>query len=142
MRTWLPSVVLAASLAPSAARADDVSVSNAWIRALPGSLPAAAYFTVRNSGTRDITLSGASSAACGMLMLHKSSSANGMASMADVDSVDIHPGGVTRFEPGGLHLMCMDPKRLEPGGRVAITLQFANGKRVTTSFVVRNARGK
>ena len=142
MRGWLPSAVFAALLASTASRAADVNVSNAWIRALPGGLPAAAYFTIHNSGNRDLSLTGADSPACGMLMLHKSSTANGMANMMDIESIPIPAGGSAKFEPGGLHLMCMDPKHLKPGSTVSVTLEFANGKNMTTRFVVRNARGQ
>ena len=71
------------------ASAAEVSVTNAWIRALPARLPAGGYFTLKNLGKSDVALTGASSPSCGMLMLHRSTDANGMSSMGA-------PGGAIR----------------------------------------------
>lgn len=141
MRPWQLSVGLAGLLLSASAHAADVTVTGGWLRALPGHLPAAGYFVLRNTGSRELSLTGASSPVCGMLMLHKSNSDNGMANMMDMDSVAIPAGGSVTFAPGGLHLMCMDPKRLKPGSVVPVTLQFSTGKAVTATFVVRNALG-
>lgn len=141
MRLWQLSIGLAGLLLSAQARAAAVTVTDAWIRALPGHLPAAGYFVLHNAGSRELSLTGASSPACGMLMLHKSNSDNGMANMKDVDSVAIPAGGSVRFAPGGLHLMCMDPKPLRRGTAVPVTLRFANGETVSVPFAVRNALG-
>ena len=140
MRPWQLSIGLGLLLSVPA-HAADVTVTDAWIRALPGHLPAAGYFILHNTGSRELTLTGANSPVCGMMMLHKSSSDNGMANMMDMDSVAIPAGGSVTFAPGGLHLMCMDPKPLKRGSGVPVTLQFSSGKTVTVTFAVRNALG-
>src|SRR5580704_11403044 len=91
----------------SAAQAGGLTVTDGWIRALPANVPSGGYFTVSNDSGRHVALTGASSPACGMLMLHKTDTAGGMASMSDVADVPIAPGTKLRFAPGGLHLMCM-----------------------------------
>jgi copper(I)-binding protein len=131
------------ALAPQAWSAPVVSVTNAWMRALPGGLPAGGYFTLHNPTAKTLTLRGASSPACGMLMLHKSETMSGMASMANVETVDVPAGGTLQFSPGGYHLMCMKPtSQIKPGGTVGVTLQFAGGVTVQTDFAVRGANGK
>lgn|SRR5690348_7893294 len=142
MRIRPRSLTLAALLLSSPAYGTDLMITDAWIRAMPGHLPAAGYFTIRNGGRDPVSLSGASSPACGMLMLHRSSSDNGMSSMSDVESIAIPAGGTMRFAPGGYHLMCMDPKPLMHGARVPITLQFSNGRTLATTFLVKDARGR
>ena len=118
-------------------------MSDAWIRALPAHLPAAGYFTLKNLGTAEVSLTGAETPACGMLMLHKSTESGGMGSMEDVASVALAPGGTVKFAPGGYHLMCMDPTgAIKPGGTVAVTLKFSDGGSTTSNFAVRNAQGK
>jgi copper(I)-binding protein len=130
-------------MSASSAGAANLTVSDAWIRAMPNHLPAAGYFTLHNSGASALTLTDALSPACGMLMLHRSQSENGMASMMDVESVSVPARGSVKFAPGGLHLMCMDPRlTLKPGSMVPVTLKFSDGKPVTTSFAVRNALGR
>jgi len=131
-------MLAAASAAPSS-----LAVSDAWFRALPGALPAGGYFTLRNSGAKQVVLTGAESPACGMLMLHKSETKGGMAGMDMVASVDIPAGGRISFSPGGYHLMCMDAKpALKPGTSAPVTLAFQDGGRLTANFAVRNAAGK
>ena len=126
----------------SPASAADLTVTDAWIRAMPGRLPAAGYFTLRNAGRDQVSLSGASSPACGMLMLHRSSSDNGMSSMTDVERMAVPAGGILKFAPGGYHLMCMDPKPLKHGAPIPVTLEFSNGKSLVATFVVKDARGR
>lgn len=141
-RHALPVALLVLALpAPAATRS--LTLSDGWFRALPPSVPSGAYFTLHNSGDRPVTLTGADSPACGMLMLHQSQEMGGMGHMADVASVDVPAGGTLRFAPGGYHLMCMDARPvLKPGATAPVTLHFADGARITGAFAVRNAAGK
>ena len=125
-------------VAPATAR-----ITDAWIRSLPGGLPAGGYFTVTNTGTKTLSLTGASSPACGTLMLHRSDSTGGLSRMEHVMSIDIPAGGKSVFAPTGYHLMCENPRpELKPGSEVAVTLQFSDGASATAQFPVRNAAGK
>ena len=123
--------------------AENVAVTDAWIRALPPGVPSGGYFTLRNGGAKPLTLTGASSPGCGMLMLHKSETMGGMSSMHHVDELKVPAGGTIKFAPGGYHLMCMDAKPvIKPGGAVPVTLAFKDGSNLTVEFAVRNAAGK
>jgi copper(I)-binding protein len=125
------------------AQADGLTVSDAWIRALPPSVPSGGYFTLRNGTSAPVTLITAQSPACGMLMLHKSDSTTGMTSMDDVSEVIVPAGGTVKFAPGGYHLMCADAgPAIKPGQHVPVTLNFHGGAKVTAMFAVRNAAGK
>ena len=141
MRSKIAVLFWLAALLP--ADAATLSVTDAWFRALPPSVPSGGYFTLRNDGAGPVTLTGAQSPACGMLMLHKSENMGGMSSMADVANIDVAAGGALSFAPGGYHLMCMDAKpMLKPGGHVPVTLLFKDGANLTVSFAVRGAMGK
>lgn len=136
-----PAPLLTLAAAPG--MATGLAVSDAWFRALPGTLPAGGYFTLRNSGAKDAVLSGAQSPACGTLMLHKSETTGGMAGMGMVGTLPVPAGGSISFAPGGYHLMCMDAQPvLKPGASVKVTLLFQDGGRLTADFAVRNAAGK
>ncbi|HEY0281314.1 MAG TPA: copper chaperone PCu(A)C [Rhizomicrobium sp.] len=118
-------------------------VGNGWMRLLPAGLPAAGYFELHNDGDKTLSLTGASSPACGMLMLHKSENVGGTMRMEEVSSVDVAPRATLKFAPGSYHLMCMNPSpALKPGAHVAVTLAFSGGAKVTSEFAVRNAAGK
>ena len=137
------SLLLLAALAAPALAAPTPTVTHAWLRALPGGLPAGGYFTLHNPTAKSLTLRAASSPACGMLMLHKSDTMGGMASMANVDTVDVPAGGTLDFSPGGYHMMCMQPKAsLTPGSKASVTLVFVGGDKITAEFAVRGATGK
>lgn len=133
-----------ASLATSAAAADNgLSLGNPWFRFIVPSVPAAGYFTLANAGHEKRVLTGASSPACGTLMMHKSTSANGEDQMIMVESVDVPAGGAVSFSPGGYHLMCMEPsKDMKIGAHVPVTLTFADGTKLKQDFPVRGISGQ
>ncbi len=136
-------IAFAGLLFATSAGAAEVQIGDAWIRALPAPSPSGGYFTLRNTGKSDITLTGAKSPGCGMLMLHRSKEMGGMSSMEDVSSVPVPAGGEIRFVPGGYHLMCMDPTAaIKPGASVAVTLEFSDKSEATADFAVKNAQGK
>jgi copper(I)-binding protein len=136
-------LMLVLAAVPASAYAGPVTISDGWFRALPANLPSGGYFTLSNSGTVPVVLTGASSPACETLMLHKSETANGMAQMTDVTNIPVAPGATLKFAPGGYHLMCMSPTpEMKPGATVFVTLQFLSGAAVTTPFVVKNAKGQ
>ncbi len=138
MRALFAAVLL---FAASAADAAPVVVSDAWLRALPGALPAAGYFKLHNGTAKTIALTGAKSSACGELMLHRSRSEGGMAMMEDAPAVPVPPGQNVTFAPGGYHLMCVSP-HVRIGETVPITLTFAGGATVEARFHVRGATGQ
>lgn len=140
MKMLLPLLLLStAALAAS----PGITIENGWIRALPGTVPSGGYFVLHNSGGKQVTLTGAESPACGMLMLHVSENKGGMSAMRHVDSIDVAPGGTLEFKQGGYHLMCMQATAaIKPGATVPVTLVFRDGQKVTANFAVRDALGK
>jgi copper(I)-binding protein len=142
MRRRLSEIAVAlASLGFIAAGPPSIAVTEPTLRLIPG-VPAAGYFMITNNTTAPLVLSGAQSADCSAVMLHRSSTTGGMARMEDVTSVTIAPGQSLSFAPGGYHLMCMRPSaRLHVGGKATITLKFGNGLSSGVDFTVVNARG-
>ena len=134
---------LALCLTVGGASGAEVTVSDGWMRALPSGLPAGGYFTLHNGGEKALTLTGANSKACGMLMIHKSSKMGGMMHMESVDRLDVPAHGSVTFAPGGYHLMCMEPTaEIKPGNSVTVQFSFADGTTVDAPFAVRTAAGK
>ena len=123
-----------------AADADHIHASHAWIRVLPGALPAGAYVTLENDSDRPIALRGASSTNYADVMLHQSSTAGGVSRMSMVDSLDVPAHGKAALAPAGYHLMLMQPKQpVKPGDTVTLTLKFSDGSTLVTDFVARPA---
>ena len=124
----------------AATEAEHVHASHAWLRVLPGDLPAGAYVTLENSGDQPAALSGASSAAYADVMLHKSSSDGGMSRMAMVDSLTVPAHGKAVLAPAGYHLMLTTAVHpVKPGDTVRLSLKFADGSTLPADFVARPA---
>ncbi|HEX4636483.1 MAG TPA: copper chaperone PCu(A)C [Rhizomicrobium sp.] len=133
--------LLALVMMTATAQAAPFDVSDAWFRSLPGKLPAGGYFTAQNNTGHDVAITGASSEACGMLMIHQSSNKGGMSGMDMVESVRVPAGGIVRFAPGGYHLMCEGAK-MKIGAKVPVLLHLSDGGTIAVGFQVKNASGK
>ena len=131
-------VAIATTTAPVSANDAGLVLSDAYLRTIIPSRPAAGYFTLANNGSVDQTLVAASSPACGSVMLHKSVSENGVEKMLPVKSIAVPAHNSITFAPGGFHLMCMQPKAsVKPGGSVSMALKFKDGGIVAGTFPVR-----
>jgi periplasmic copper chaperone A len=135
------AAVLGLASSPSARAADGgLTLSDAWIRTILPSRPAAGYFTLRNDGDAARDLTGASSPACGSIMLHQSKTVDGVAKMVMVMKIAVPAHGTLQFAPHGYHLMCMKPSAdLAPGQDVPVTLRFADGAALSGEFQVHGA---
>jgi copper(I)-binding protein len=134
---------LALALTAPVFAADGVTITQPWMRFIIKARPAAGYFSLRNAGDKPVTLTGARSPACGMLMLHESKEEKGVATMRPVDTVAVPAHGKVDFAPGGYHLMCMQPQpALKVGASVMVTLTFADGQTLSAPFPVKGPGGQ
>ncbi len=116
-----------ASAAPTPVCAGNICVEQAWARAMPPtSQTAAVYFSVVNKGDRADTLKSASTAAAGLVMMHRTTTSPGnIVRMEMVGGVNLAPGARVTFAPIGYHLMLEGLKeRLTQGKMISVTLQF------------------
>jgi len=143
MKSLTLPLLLAGLLLASAAHATDaehIRTSHAWIRVLPGALPAGAYVTLENDGDQPVALRGASSTVYTEVMLHRSSREGGMSRMSMVDALEVPAHGKAELAPAGYHLMLMQAKApVKPGDTVTLTLQFGDGSTLATDFIARPA---
>ncbi len=120
--------------------ASDIHVSRAWLRILPGNLPAGGYAVIRNDGDAAHDIVGASSKAYGDVMLHQSSNEGGMAHMRMLHKLGVPAHGKVELAPGGYHLMLMNARHpVKPGDTVPVTLRFADGTTLDVGFIARPA---
>ncbi|WP_426700337.1 copper chaperone PCu(A)C [Rhodanobacter sp. Col0626] len=143
MKSSTLSLLLGGLLLAGAAHATDadhIRTSHAWIRVLPGDLPAGAYVTLENDGDRPVELRGASSTVYAGVMLHQSSTAGGVSRMSMVDALAVPAHGKAELAPAGYHLMLTQPdKPVQPGDSVTLTLKFGDGSTQATDFIARPA---
>jgi copper(I)-binding protein len=124
--------------AASGAQDASVQVTDAWVRWLPGQLPAGGYLTLINSGDRPSSLIAASCPDYAEVSLHRSRNVAGTARMMPVHDITVAAHSTLAFAAQGYHLMLVHPsKPLKPGDRVPVTLSFAGGSAVTVLFELR-----
>jgi len=123
-----------------AGAADHVRATHAWIRVLPGALPAGGYVTLKNDSDQPVALTGASSKAYAQVMLHHSSTQGGVSRMTMVDALPVPAHGEATLAPAGYHLMLMQPNApVTPGSTVRLLLQFSDGSSLPVDFIARPA---
>lgn len=126
----------------SLASAAEITVSDAWVReAPPGASAIAAYMVVDNPGTDEQVLTGVSSPVSDNIQMHNMSYTDGVARMEQQLSIAIPAGGQLVFEPGGYHLMIMDPKPLKAGETVPFILELQDGSTIRMEAEVRRVMG-
>lgn len=127
------------ALLPMSVAAEDLTISDAWIRAAPpGAHMLAGYARFQNPGDVDARLVSAASDRFGLVEIHRTVEVDGVARMREVEAVDIPAGGEVLLAPGGLHLMLMRPQRdTVEGERILVRLRFDDGKQREVEFEVR-----
>lgn len=107
----------------------------------PGSLILAGYLTLQNPGTESRSLVGISSPQFSRVEVHRTVIVDGLARMEALPRIDIPVGGRLNMQPGGAHLMLIDPvARLERGERVKLHLEFDDGSAQVVVLEVRSRR--
>ena len=115
-----------------------LSAQDAWIRAIPGSDVAAAYLTLRNSGTQPIAIVGVRSPRAREAMIHETRLVDGQSRMRPHEHLAVAAGGTLRLAPGGLHIMLQGLTRpLSPGEEVPIEVLLEGGGSVAVTARVR-----
>jgi periplasmic copper chaperone A len=131
----LLSLVATAAAAPPAA---PLTVSDAWVRAIPGANVAAAYMTLHNGGREPLKVLAVRSPLAAMAMIHETQLTNGVSTMRPHEPLLIAPGASVTLAPGGLHVMLHDLTRpLAVGDEVPLEISLEGGARVAFSARVR-----
>ncbi len=131
-------VVLLAALRAAGALPPDIAITDAWIRAVPGSTVAAAYFTARNNGPQALTIVGVRCSAAGGAMIHETTLAGTQSMMRAHEQLSLPPGQTVHLSPGGMHVMLMDLRQpLKAGDEVQLVLLFQDGASHVVSARVR-----
>ena len=135
-------LALAVPLAPAQERhttpTAGLTVSGAWLRWVPGTQVASAYFELRNDGKRTVAVTAVESPAAEHAMLHESFIENGQSRMRHVEKIEIAPARTVRLEPGGLHVMLHGLREgIAVGQSVPLTLTLSTGENLRFTAEVR-----
>ena len=109
-----------------------------WIRIGPTAMPMMGGFgRIQNGCAEDVAVVGASSPHFADVSLHRTISEDGMSRMRPVPRLEVESGTTAVLEPGGLHLMLMQPVGdFEAGSEVSVTLKLEDGRELPAKFVV------
>ena len=131
-------ILVCSLLFPVMAQAE-LSISGAWIRDLPPTVPMrAGYLEIHNPESNPVTIVDVISEAFARVEIHESIEQNGSMRMQRVPRLTIAAGASVELAPGGLHLMMMQPASpLKPGAIVEITLKLDDGREQTLELIVR-----
>jgi copper(I)-binding protein len=130
---------LAAMLGTAAQAAERLTAENAWVPWAPPTIKVhAAYLTIVNRSDTDQLIVGVESPDYERAELHSSSIKDGRNEMRPLDRIAVPANQRIAFEPGGMHLMLIDPKRAYAvNDRIRFVLRLQDGERVEASAVVR-----
>lgn len=140
---WRFLSLFAALLAPLAIAQPPVTVEDAWIRAAPpGTEVMAGYLTLVNGTGNTAVLVSVSSPQFRVVELHRTTMDGEVARMVALDRVEVAARGRVALEPGGTHLMLIDPEyELQEGDRADLVLRFADGWTLEVNMPIRRSRG-
>jgi len=146
MRSILVVALALSALTPAflSAAGTPLEVRDAWIREAPPTAGVlAAYMVISNAGTAPAAVSTFTSPDFGHVELHRTVMEGGVASMIPVDKLEIPAGASITLEPGGSHLMLIDPRRpLREGDTVTLIFQDGDGHASTFAVPVIRETGE
>lgn len=123
------------------APASPFTVRDPWVKAADEGMTAA-FGTLVNNGTTDVTITGVSTDVSPM-EVHEMAMRDGrMVMRPKAGGITIRAGGSHRLEPGGDHLMLMNLRRpVRAGDELTFTLTFADGTTTRFTAVVKPFTG-
>jgi copper(I)-binding protein len=122
-------LALGASCALVTSALAQVTVSDPWVRAtVPVQKSSGAFMSLKAG--RAARLVKVSTPVAAAVELHRSSMADGMMKMQEVDGIDLPAGASVNLASGGYHLMLVGLKRqLKEGETVPLTLVVRQGRK-------------
>lgn len=138
--SYLGIMILLLLPLPATAESNLVFTKAFVAAAPPGAAAMAAYMTIENPGDRERRIANISSPDFAEVQIHRSSIENGVARMQRLEHLAIEPGSKLALEPGGIHLMLMEPAHdFEPGEIILLGLTETDGTQHNLALKVRRA---
>jgi periplasmic copper chaperone A len=115
------------------APATEPQVTDAWVRPVPpAARMTAGYLRIYNPGPETLVIVGAESEKFRSIEIHGTEMVEGVARMRRQPTVAVGAGETVSFEPGGLHLMLMQPVNGVPAsGSIELKLVLEGGGRIS-----------
>jgi len=116
-----------------------IEISEVWGRPSPiAEGNTAIYLLIRNNGSEDDRLFGASSDIAEAGELHGMTMENDVMKMFQVEYLDVPAGGSLELGPGGIHIMLIGLREmLEAGQTLRVVLEFENAGKIPVEAEIR-----
>ena len=133
-------LAIGVTMTTNASGKHSVIVDAPWVRMMPAvSTSTAAYFSLKNTTDKPMSLIRASSASATTVEMHTTVEKNGLMSMQPLKEVALPVAEVIEFKPGGHHIMLMGLKKpLKQNQKLTLMLHFSDGSRQSVVCVVRD----
>jgi copper(I)-binding protein len=114
-------------LSPVAMSAE-LAFHDAWVAAAPHAAKTqAAYICFINNSDKDVEITGVSAQGYGTAVIHMTMQHGDMTMMHVMSSLVVPAHQMVTLEPGGTHIMLMDPVKIASAGeKVAITVRYSD----------------
>lgn len=114
--------------------------SDGWIRKPPVNLPVmAGYAKLENPCDAAATIIAASSEAFADTSIHETRIEDGVSRMRVTPALELAAGATLGMEPGGVHLMLVNPTApLQVGDTVSVVFALEDGRTLTGEFELRS----
>ena len=102
----------------------------------------AAYLIIENHSKNNVTLNTVTSPMFDKVEIHRTEIHDGMAHMVPQPNLPVGMEQKVVFEPNGLHIMLIGPKKsLHSGDQVELSFSFSDGTKVTSQAPVKKVLG-
>jgi periplasmic copper chaperone A len=127
----------------SDADSEGPAIRSAWVRSVPPTaMMTAGYLSVFNPGPDEIVIVAVESPQFGSIEMHGTDIVDGVSRMRQRETVAVPPGETVSFEPGGLHLMLMEPvDGIPESGSIELVLVLEDGSRLETAAAIGRSGG-
>lgn len=136
-KVWIAIIMLLPILASYAG--PPVTISNNWVNDAPPTVVSrAAYMTISNSGHGNMELIEITSPAFEVVEMHETKIIDDIVKMQKRERVNIAAGADFHFQPGGYHLMLINPKfHIKEGDQIQMDLRFSNADSLSVMMPVK-----
>ena len=119
----------------------NINIDGAWTRPTKAGMMSAAYFKLENYGSVPDSLIRVSSNASRDVQIHLSYMNDGIMVMEEQPFVAIQPAEQISFEPGGYHIMIIQPTMdLSEGDSINLLLYFNSGMIIDETIQIGNPK--
>ena len=143
IKTWFNRGLLVAAMATSSMVMAEVTVKDAYARAVPpGQMNSASFMMLNNDDEKSVSLVSGSSSVAKVVELHNHINENGVMKMRQIEKIDIPANGMAHLQPGGLHVMLIGLKKdLMEGDNIDLNLEFSDGSSQELTIPVKKVMG-